>query len=92
MPKPRLTEALILGWADAHEARSGRWPSALSGPVAAAPGENWTALDQALRRGVRGLPGGNSLARLLGRERGVGRRGWHSPAGRALAFRVMGRG
>jgi DNA mismatch repair protein MutL len=33
------------------------------------PGESWRALDDALRRGHRWLPGGESLARLLRRHR-----------------------
>lgn len=41
------------------------------GPVTEAPGENWAALDAALWAGSRGLPGGDSLARLLTRHRGV---------------------
>jgi hypothetical protein len=32
-----------------------------------AVGETWRAIDTALRRGLRGLPGGDSLRRLLGR-------------------------
>jgi hypothetical protein len=67
--KPPLTEALILGWADAHRKRAGRWPDVRSGPVKGAPGEPWPALNQALARG-RGLPGGSSLARLLAQRRG----------------------
>jgi hypothetical protein len=50
--------------------------------VAFALGQTWLALDSALRNGHRGLPGGDSLARLLARERGVQRRGWHSQGGR----------
>jgi hypothetical protein len=65
---PPLSEALILAWADAHHARGGRWPHASSGPVADAPGENWHAINQALAYGARGLPGGDSLARLLVRH------------------------
>jgi hypothetical protein len=50
--------------------------------VADAPAESWRALNTALREGYRGLPGGGSLARLLGsgrrsgraRDRGVARR------------------
>jgi hypothetical protein len=80
--KPQLTVAQVLAWADAHQARVGRWPTKLSGPVLGVPGETWPALDQALRRGWRGLPGGDSLSRLLGRQLGAGRRGWHSPGGR----------
>jgi hypothetical protein len=54
-----------------HRARTGKWPQAGSGPVAEAPGENWSAIDYALRRGYRGLPGDSSLSWLLaqnGRE------------------------
>jgi hypothetical protein len=36
---PPLTDELILAWAGAHKARTGRWPTAASGPVAGAPGE-----------------------------------------------------
>jgi hypothetical protein len=46
--------------------RTGRWPSAGSGPIAEAPGEKWNADNMALVKGNRGLPGGSSLARLLG--------------------------
>ena len=34
-----------------------------------APEETWNIIDQALRRGLRGLPGGSSLKRLLKRDR-----------------------
>jgi hypothetical protein len=63
----------ILAWADAHYARTGRWPSQYAGPMADAPGENWEAIDHALRDGHRGLPGGDSLSRLLARHRGKSR-------------------
>jgi hypothetical protein len=63
--------AQILAWADEHHRRTGGWPSADSGPVAGAPGESWRALNSALRDGFRGLPGGDSLASLLRRERGL---------------------
>ncbi len=66
---PRLTEALILEWADAHRSQADEWPDENSGPVAAAAGESWQAINQALRDGLRGLPGGDSLARLLARRR-----------------------
>jgi hypothetical protein len=70
MPALRLTVSLILRWADAHRQRTGRWPHARSGPVAGAPGQTWQAINRALARGSRGLPGGSSLARLLGVKRG----------------------
>src|SRR5262249_3592380 len=43
------------------------------GRVAARPGEAGAALNTALRGGYRGLPGGSSLARLLGSGRRSGR-------------------
>ncbi len=69
--KPRLTEAQILGWADAHRERTGEWPRVKSGFVDGAPGESWVAIDSALTVGLRRLPGGSSLAQLLASERGV---------------------
>lgn len=65
-----LTIKLILSWADAHNQRTGRWPTGGSGHVQDAPGERWKLIDQALRLGQRGLPGGSSLFRLLVRKRG----------------------
>jgi hypothetical protein len=64
----------ILSWADAHRARLGSWPSGKSGPVAGVPGLTWSAIEDALRRGYRGMPGGDSLARLLNRHRSLQRR------------------
>src|SRR5438067_7487213 len=59
-----LTEEQILRWARLYEAEHGRPPSAGSGLI---PGtaETWNKVDQALRKGFRGLPGGSSLPRLL---------------------------
>jgi len=74
-----LTEAGILGWADAHHQRTGEWPTAASGAVVGVPGENWSALNAALRVGTRGLPGDDSLARLLRRERRMGERRGRTP-------------
>jgi hypothetical protein len=68
--KPPLTAEQILLWADAHRERTGRWPDARSGPVAGAPGHTWQALNVALSRGCRGLPGGSSLAQRLEERRG----------------------
>jgi hypothetical protein len=65
MARPLLSAALILRWADAHRERTGRWPGAHCGPVAGAAGEHWGSIESALRHGWRGLPGADSLARLL---------------------------
>jgi hypothetical protein len=70
--RPPLTVAQILAWADAHHARTGQWPRQYSGPVAGADGENWAAINNELWQGLRGLPGGDSLERLLGRYRRPG--------------------
>jgi hypothetical protein len=71
MAKVKLTLRQVLTWADAHRHDTGSWPTTRSGPVAQAPEEGWQAVDQALRLGLRGLPGGDSLPRLLWRERQV---------------------
>jgi hypothetical protein len=68
---PDLSECQILKWADSHHRQTGQWPRVLSGPIVGAPGETWLAIDSALREGLRGLPGNDSLARLLQRQRGV---------------------
>ncbi len=66
-----LTATQILKWADGYYERAGQWPQCKSGPVINAPGETWTGIDNALRKGGRGVPGGSSLALLLAAERGV---------------------
>jgi hypothetical protein len=68
---PQFTEAGILAWADAERARSGSWPTADTGQILEAPGETWLGIENALRGGGRGLPGGSSLARLLAEHRRV---------------------
>jgi hypothetical protein len=67
----RLTIEQILDWADAYHAKTGRWPRSGSGPVAEAPGETWGAVESALFQGLRGLPGGMTLAQLLAERRGA---------------------
>jgi hypothetical protein len=42
-----LTVEQVLGWADAHRAATGRWPSSRTGPVReAAVGEDWRAIER----------------------------------------------
>lgn len=67
---PKLSREHILAWADAHHRKTGAWPIAASGPIEGAGGETWRTVDQALRRGHRGLPKA-SLAQLLAKCRGV---------------------
>jgi hypothetical protein len=69
--RPELTLKRILELADAYHARTGDWPSAFSSWL---PGDReltWRRIDNALRYGLRGLSGRDSLAKLLARERGV---------------------
>jgi hypothetical protein len=68
--KPRLTEKLVLRWAEEHHSRYGRWPVTLSGPLLNNPDENWAAIDVALRNGRRGFPYRTSLSQLLTRHHG----------------------
>jgi hypothetical protein len=68
---PRLTIKQILAWADAHHGATGDWPTSESGPILGTSGETWKAIDHALRLGMRSLPGGSSLSRLLSKQRGV---------------------
>jgi hypothetical protein len=67
---PALSDAQILAWADAHYERNGNWPRVLDGPIEDAPGETWSGVQNALRAGLRGLPGSSSLAALLSQQRG----------------------
>jgi hypothetical protein len=66
-----LSISKILDWADAYRRRTGRWPTIEAGPIPATDGEKWRKVDNALRLGLRGLPGGSSLARLLTAKRSV---------------------
>jgi len=70
-PKPKLTVEMIRGWAQAHRRRTGAWPTKYSGALVDVERESWSSIDDALRRGFRGLPGGSSIARLGGSPRSV---------------------
>jgi len=69
--KESLAIAQILQWADAHRRRTRRWPTAKSGLVTGKGLLTWLAISAALQQGLRGLPGGSSLPRLLAQHRGV---------------------
>jgi hypothetical protein len=72
---PPLTLEEILAWADAHRVATGEWPRSTSGLVGAAPYPlTWQSIQDALQNGMRGLPGGSSLSRLLTEQRNVRRR------------------
>ena len=63
-----MTEDQIVAWARAYHERTGAWPNENSGPIPDSRGEDWGNVNQALRDGDRGLPGGDTLARLLARR------------------------
>jgi hypothetical protein len=69
---PSLTEAQILAWAEEHHRLTGHWPTATAGSIPGSCGETWQAIDQALFKGTRGCPGGDSLLRLLKRHGRLG--------------------
>jgi hypothetical protein len=56
----------MLGMAELHKSRTGKWPTQRSGSVFGGnSGDNWALYENLLREGGRGLPGGSSLARLI---------------------------
>jgi hypothetical protein len=67
----RLTESTIAAWATAHRKRNGDWPNENSGPITGIPDETWSGVNAALAVGLRGLPGGDSLGKLLARRFGI---------------------
>jgi len=69
--RPPLTIKQVLAWADHHHQITGRWPGSTSGPVEGQESEDWQNINSALRIGLRNLPGGSSLARLLSEFRGT---------------------
>jgi hypothetical protein len=74
--KPPLSEEKILAWADSHHRRTGKWPGPHSGPISDAPDETWAKVNGAITAGLRGLPGGSSLIRLLIKRRGIRSKGY----------------
>ncbi|MCW3098134.1 MAG: hypothetical protein JWL77_3752 [Chthonomonadaceae bacterium] len=67
---PTFTREQILEWADRHKERTNRWPTNASGAILEAPSTKWSIVDDALRHGRGGLPGGSSLSMLLAEDRG----------------------
>lgn len=63
--KRQLELREVLLWAKAHCRRTGSWPDRYDGRVIDAKGETWFGIDEALRRGLRGLPKVRSLGILF---------------------------
>ena len=66
---PKLTVAIVLSYCDRHKAETGAWPTRKSGCILGNSNEMWNRIDVALSKGLRGLPGGSSLAQLLDKHR-----------------------
>ncbi|SRR5258708_34692028 len=77
LAKRALNIAEILAWADSFRETTGHWPTVKSGSIREERFETWLNVNQALIHGLRGLPGGNSLAQLLAERRGA--RNPHAP-------------
>jgi superfamily II DNA or RNA helicase len=77
LASPRLSIRRVLRWLDEHKSRFADFPT-IHDKRGPAPGESWMAINAALERGTRGLPGGSSLPKLLAEHRGV-TRGIHRP-------------
>jgi hypothetical protein len=60
----------ILDWADRFGARHGSWPNSGDGRISYDLSLTWNGVNEALRQGYRGLPGGSSMAQLLAEHRG----------------------
>jgi hypothetical protein len=76
MRRSKLTIEQVLAWADAHHARTGRWPTASSGAVCDVPSETWTRINSALWGQGRGLRLKQmTLPKLLAKYRGVRNQG-----------------
>lgn len=65
-PHKRLQIEQIVKWGEAHRRLTGTWPTRDSGLVRGTSWQSWKAIDAALNRGQRGLPGGSSLPKLFG--------------------------
>ncbi len=68
--KPPLTVDMILAWADEFHRQRGRFPIHDDGIVPGELTQTWCGIDNSLRSGTRGLPGGDTLTKLLVRYRG----------------------
>lgn len=62
---PRLKCAEILKWAKSFRRKTGAWPTRRTKLAADSHGTTWSAINAALRLGLRGLEGGSSLAKLI---------------------------
>jgi hypothetical protein len=73
MRRPDLSIKQILAWLDDFHERTGRWPMRKDHRlrIPGGLGDTWCAITLALQKGLRSLPGGSSLAKLVAEQRGA---------------------
>jgi hypothetical protein len=71
MQKRPLELRDILAWATCYQENTGKWPTPSSGEIPGSHGETWSGVENALRRGARGLAGRSTLAQLLAKHLGA---------------------
>lgn len=62
---PTITKQQIKSWVRAFHNQHGHKPTRESGAIPESGGETWSAIENALRKGTRGLKGGSSLSRFI---------------------------
>lgn len=77
----QLDETQIIDWVKKHIEQYGKKPGKHTGAVEFAEGEHkgitWAAIDIALKKGLRGLPGKSCLVKLIKEKLGI--RSYHNP-------------
>jgi hypothetical protein len=68
---PTLTKGQILHWARCFHNRHGYWPTRKAGLIPQSHGETWSAIENGLKHGGRGLQGGTTLSQLIRRKFGI---------------------
>src|SRR5262245_61975877 len=81
-----LNEAAIFRWAKMHFEKTQKWPTQRSGVILDAPQENWSAVNDALKHGRRGLSGGSTLLELLAKHGIRPERGRNIPPAQILKW------
>lgn len=71
MNLPDLTIDTIVKWVSEWHKRERKYPTTESGEIPGSNGETWSAIAQALRNGIRGLPSDKSLPQLIAEHFGV---------------------
>jgi hypothetical protein len=63
--RPKLTEEMIKRWVMEWKTETDSWPTETCGEIPGSGGETWSAINQSLRGGYRGLPRGSSLGKFI---------------------------